>query len=293
MTIATTSASPNPMLLALLNQLSSTASTSSGSGSSTLLATLTATPSTVGTGAPTSLNAPARPALTSGILNLLMQQIENSGTTSAPGTPGTTSGASAAGTSSALATGNPVQALFTAIDSNGNGSISQSELEKFIEAAGGTQTQADALYAQLDPNGSGSVSEATLTADMKALQGHFHHHHGMNGDRGNILAMLASKSPNQLAGNMASAMDSNKDGVVSQSELTNFVAQNGGTSAQANSLFSALDTSGSSTLSTSDFQNLLTNLGFGSYASATNAYTAAAANTGTSTASTSTTALKA
>ncbi len=240
MTIATTSALPNPMLLALLNQLSSTASTRSGSGSSTLLATLTATPSTAGTGAPTSLNAPARPALTSDILNLLMQQIENSGSTSTPGTLGTTSGAGAAGTSSALTTGNPAQALFTATDSNGNGSISQSELEKFIEAAGGTQTQADALYAQLDPNGSGSVSEATLAADMTAFHGHFHHHHGTYGDGGNILAMVPSKSPNQLAGNMVSAVDS-------------------------------------------------TNLGFGSYASATNAYTAAANNTGTSSTSTSTT----
>lgn len=291
MTIATTSASSNPALLALLNQLSAAAAASSSSASSTLASTLSASPSIVGASAPTTLNAPARPALTSDILNLLMQQIASGGPAAA--VPATTSSASTAGSSPALSNGNPVKALFAGIGSNGNGSISQSELEKFIEARGGTQSQATALYAQLDPSGSGSVSEATLAADMKGAHGHFHHHLRMGADGGNILAMLASQSASQLASNMVSAMDSNKDGVVSQSELTSFVTQSGGTTAQANSLFSALDTGGASALTTSDFQRFLNNLGLGSFAAASTAYTAAASNTGTNSMRTSTTGLQA
>jgi Ca2+-binding EF-hand superfamily protein len=51
------------------------------------------------------------------------------------------------------------QNMFTQIDSNGDGSITQSELEQAVTAAGGSTAAADALYAKLDPNGTGSVSE--------------------------------------------------------------------------------------------------------------------------------------
>ena len=295
MTITTTPAASNPSLLALLNQLATTSASSSGMASSTLPATLVAAQSTPGASAPVTLNAPTRPALTSDILFLLMQQVEKGAPAAASGAgmPGATTTPSAPGGNPATASGSPVAALFAAIDSNGNGSISQAELEKFIEAAGGTQSQADALYAQLDPSGSGSVSQATLAADLKSGHGHFHHHHRMDGAGGNILAMLSMQSPAQLASNMVSAMDSNGDGVVSQSELTSYVTQNGGTAAQANSLFSALDTSGASALTPSDFQNLLSHLGVGSFASASNAYMAAAAGTGTGLTSTTSTAVQA
>jgi Ca2+-binding EF-hand superfamily protein len=295
MTITTTSTSSNPLLQALLNQLSATTNTSTGTASSTLASTLVATPSTAGSAAPVTLNAAARPGLTSDILYLLMQQVESgsAGAGSSTGAPASSAAASPVDGAPAAASPSPVQALFAAIDSNGNGTISQSELEKFIEAAGGTQSQADALYAQLDPSGSGSVSEATLAADLKSGHGQFHHHHPLDGRHGNILGMLNTQSPAQLASNMVSAMDSNGDGVVSQTELTNFVTQNGGTAAQANALFSALDTSGSTTLTASDFQNLITNLGLGSFASASNAYLAAASGVSASPVTTATTTVQA
>jgi len=51
------------------------------------------------------------------------------------------------------------QNMFAQIDGNGDGAITQSELEQAVTAAGGDKTGADALFAKLDPNGTGSVSE--------------------------------------------------------------------------------------------------------------------------------------
>jgi Ca2+-binding EF-hand superfamily protein len=55
------------------------------------------------------------------------------------------------------------QNIFTQIDSNGDGAITQSELEQAVTAAGGDKAGADALYAKLDPNGTGSVSAQQFT----------------------------------------------------------------------------------------------------------------------------------
>jgi Ca2+-binding EF-hand superfamily protein len=51
------------------------------------------------------------------------------------------------------------QNMFAQTDLNGDGVITQSELEQSVTAAGGATAGADALYAKLDPNGTGSVSQ--------------------------------------------------------------------------------------------------------------------------------------
>ncbi len=51
------------------------------------------------------------------------------------------------------------QNLLEKIDTDGDGSISKSELESAVTTAGGTTAAADAFYAQLDPNNTSSVSE--------------------------------------------------------------------------------------------------------------------------------------
>ncbi len=197
MTLATTPASSNGALLVLLNQLSATATGGSSLGGSTLASALVATPSTTSPSAPATLNAPARPALSSDILQLLMRQIETG-----PVTSTSSVGAPAA-------------------------------------------------------TGPSSATPAVAT-DLKSGHGHVHRHHPPNGADGNILAMLATQSPSQLAGNMVSALDMN----------------------------------GTNTPSASDFQGLLSNLGNGSFASASQAYTFAA-STSAATAGTTTTAVQA
>lgn len=79
----------------------------------------------------------------------------------AQGWPGASTGASAT-TGASLA-----QNLFSQIDSNGDGSISQTEVEQAVTSAGGTTQGADALYSQLDPSKTGSVSEQQF---LSALQ---------------------------------------------------------------------------------------------------------------------------
>ena len=51
------------------------------------------------------------------------------------------------------------QNLFDQIDTNGDGSVSKSELEQAVSKAGGTTQAADALYSVLDPGNSGGFSE--------------------------------------------------------------------------------------------------------------------------------------
>jgi len=50
------------------------------------------------------------------------------------------------------------QNMFSQTDTNGDGAITQSELEQAVGAAGGGKAGADALFAKLDPNGTGNVS---------------------------------------------------------------------------------------------------------------------------------------
>ncbi len=59
----------------------------------------------------------------------------------------------------ATSTSQLAQDLFAQIDTSGSGSITKTDLEQAVTAAGGTSAAADALYVQLDPNNTGSVSE--------------------------------------------------------------------------------------------------------------------------------------
>jgi hypothetical protein len=67
-----------------------------------------------------------------------------------------------AGSGSNAAGSSPLQiaqTMFSQIDSNDDGSISKTEVEQAVTAAGGTAQGADALFAQLDPGNTGSVSQ--------------------------------------------------------------------------------------------------------------------------------------
>jgi hypothetical protein len=79
--------------------------------------------------------------------------------------------------------------LFSLLDGNGDGGVSQSEFEAAF-GQNGNNTAADAIFAQLDANHDGSVSQAELTNALAAnaqnsggqqIVGHHHHHHGFAG----------------------------------------------------------------------------------------------------------------
>jgi Ca2+-binding EF-hand superfamily protein len=168
------------------------------------------------------------------MLNALMQLTQNSDAAS--------SGASAA---------DPVQQLFSAMDSDGDGEVSQSEMESTVEKFGGTQAQADSLFNSLSQTSASTgtasgISESQMQSALSSAQqahgGGRHHHHHMQGGQAD-----------QVSNTLLQAMDSDDDGAVSQDELTSFVTANGGTAADAASDFAALDTSGSGALTSADF----------------------------------------
>jgi Ca2+-binding EF-hand superfamily protein len=115
------------------------------------------------------------------------------------------------GTSSTQAGGQLAQNLFSQIDSNGDGSISKSELEQAVTKSGGTKEGADALYAKLDPNGTGSVSQQQFSQSLLQAMPHPHHHHHHGGGSD---AASATDSSATGGGSAADALTSlfNADG---------------------------------------------------------------------------------
>jgi Ca2+-binding EF-hand superfamily protein len=225
----------------MLSQLGNTPSTgaistnSDGDGDNSYVSSA----ATIPTGSPNNgLTGPSKAAISDQILALLtkMQSLAtSSGTTGSQPTNASTAIAPA---STAIS---PLSQLISAITTNDDGSISQSEMESYIQNLGGTSSEADALYAGLNQGNSGNLTQAQLSSDLQQAQlgnnpqqaqqagGHHHHHdHGV-------------PSADAVANDFVQAADSNGDGSVSQSEFTNFVTGLGGTTSEATSDFTALD----------------------------------------------------
>ena len=222
MCIAAIGSGQNQLLASLLSRLTTTSSISADSTSASAGAGSCSTDSTTAASG-SGLTGSATAQLSADVLGLLlmMQSDPSSGTANA-------SSSAAASTSTS-----PLSSLVSAIDTDGDGTISQSELETYIEGQGGTQAQADALYAGLDQNGSGNLTQTQLASDLQNAapvhHGHHHHHHG-----------AAGASSGQVGSQLVQAMDSNGDGSVDQSEFESFVTALGGTASQADADFSAL-----------------------------------------------------
>jgi EF hand domain-containing protein len=83
--------------------------------------------------------------------------------------------------------GNPfvtarAQSLFSQLDGNGDGQVSQSEFEN-VFGSDADKSKVDGLFNALDGNGDGSVSLDELTSAAQASHAHHHghHHHGGGG----------------------------------------------------------------------------------------------------------------
>jgi Ca2+-binding EF-hand superfamily protein len=184
-----------------------------------------------------TLTGGAQVRLGSEVLRVLIAMQQEQSATPSQAPSNTVTAPSAASTSSSqggsAAGPDPLQQLFTAMDANGDGGISQSELENYIVKQGGTQGQADALYSVLNQPGANGITEQQLMADLQSGNSsgtaapHAHHHHHM-------------PSADRVAGDLIQAVDTNDDGSVSQSELEGFVTGLGGTKDEADSDYAAL-----------------------------------------------------
>jgi hypothetical protein len=72
--------------------------------------------------------------------------------------------------------------LFSQIDANGDGKISQSEFENALGAGGTNTAQADDVFNKLDANGDGSVSLEEMQKALQGAKGGHHHHHVSGSD---------------------------------------------------------------------------------------------------------------
>lgn len=138
----------------------------------------------------------------------------------------------------------------SAIDTDGDGSISQSEMESYIQGKGGTQSQADALFSALNQNGSGNLTQTQLASDLQsaaASRPHSHHHHHGG-----------PPSADTVASHLLQAMDTNGNGTVDSTEFTNFVTSLGGTVSEGSADFAALDTQNSGSVSANQFSAAIT-----------------------------------
>jgi len=216
------------MLSTLLSKLDTTTTSTSTSIASSDSAT------TTNTDGSNALTGRQKPSLSSMILGVLIgMQASDS--------------ASASSTSAASSSpSDPVQGLFSAMDSDANGTVSQSELEGYIEQKGGSQSEADTLYGMLDTSGSG-ISESQLASDVP--QGPPPSGFG-----------ATTGSASDMSEALLKMFDTNGNGSVSKSEFENVVTSSGGTAAEADTDFAALDTSGSDSVGASDFAHAIEKL---------------------------------
>jgi Ca2+-binding EF-hand superfamily protein len=247
------------MLSTLLNHIDSTQSTSSGSGTSSSTGTSSGFSSS--TQSDTSLTGSTVAQLSSEVLSLLMQmqsQQQSGGCSASQTSNGTT----AAITASASSTTSPVQSLFDSMDSDGNGTVSQSEIENYIEKQGGTKAEADTVFGQLDQNSSaGGLTEQQLALDVQ-----------------NSAPPTQPPSPKALAGFLFKSIDANGDGSITRSELESFVTSSSGTIKEADQIYSNIDSNNSGSISSSQFEQAISTATGSSNVSNSSGTTAASAS---------------
>jgi hypothetical protein len=106
------------------------------------------------------------------------------------------------------------------IDSDGDGSISQTEMEAYEQSVhGNTDTsKADQLFARMDTDGDGSVSADEKTAfDAQMKAHHGHHHHGP--PPGVDQASGQTATPVSTADGQAGEATTNDDGSANLADL--------------------------------------------------------------------------
>jgi Ca2+-binding EF-hand superfamily protein len=229
-----TSAGASQYLAELLSRLNTSSSTTSTSTTTSSTAS-SADCSNAATGA-------QAPTLSDQVIGaLVMMQLQGS-------TP----------SSSSSGSGDPIAQAFSGLDTNGDGTISQSELESAIENAGGTADQADTVFSALGGTSSSGISQDAFKQAAMAgrPEGHHGHHHG---DHGGPPPDAASAS----ASGIFSSIDSNQDGSISSNELSTALSNSTAASASSSSssdMFNAMDSNGDGVVSQNELSSYLDSL---------------------------------
>jgi Ca2+-binding EF-hand superfamily protein len=189
----------------------STSTTASSSNSPSLASVLSSDDSTTG------LSAQTMSAITSLLMDIQSQSAQSS-----------------SGSTGAQGSGQGASDLFSKLDSDSDGSVSQSE---FVSGRPKGMSEADAttLFKSIDSKGTGSISEEQLSAQMQK-----------NGPHG--AGPMGPPPGAQDASDLFSKLDSDSDGSVSQSEFVSGRPKDMSED-DATTLFKSIDTQGTGSIS--------------------------------------------
>lgn len=243
-------------LMSMLSRINSTGATSAASAPADEFGGCSSSSASTATDANTTGTGSAKAQLSGEILALLVKLQQQTGNGSAATSSTSISTVSA---STSIATANdPLSQLMSAMDTDGDGEISQSEMESYVQTnLGGTASQADSLFSALNNGSTGNLTQTQLQSDLQnagppggpgGARGHHHHQRG------------APPSADQVGNDLVTAMDSDGSGGVSQSEFESFVTGLGGTTDQADADFSAFDPNGTGSVDATAFTNAVTAL---------------------------------
>ena len=261
---------PSQILARMLSQLDSTQATNADASTKAAGNTTSTNFAAPEPDASTALTGTDQSRLSDQILALLVRlqqqtpaggsQTANANNGSAPGS-GSTSGSTASA---------PVHALFSAMDSNGDGIVTEAEMENYIQQQGGTQSQADKLFTTLTQNGSSGITENQLASDIaQAQKAHHHHHHHQSAEA--PPSSSGDTSSTDLASQIFGGLDSNQDGTLSAGELTaaglgttdptlSSAASSGASSSNAPNSLASLDSNGDGSVSANEFASFFSSL---------------------------------
>lgn len=222
------------ILSSLLTRLDSASTTSASTGETTTSQTTT----TIGQDA--NLTGATKPSLSGMILGALIGlQGENSEQSS----------------TASDAVGN----LFSSMDADSDGSVSQSELESYLGSVGGTTDQADTLYSLLAGDSEG-ISESEMSSAAPPPPPPGGGGPGGPGGPGGGGPGGPGGTEESSGSDLVSLFDTDDDDAVSENEFTAFMTAHGGTEADAKSVFAALSSDDSDTLTASDFSDAVNSL---------------------------------
>jgi Ca2+-binding EF-hand superfamily protein len=262
---------PSQILARMLSRLDNTQATNADASANAAGNTTSTNFAAPEPDASTALTGTDQSRLSDQILALLVQLQQQTTADASQTTNANNSSAPSSGSTISQ----PVHALFSAMDSNGDGIVTEAEMENYIQQQGGTQSQADKLFATLTQNSSSGISEDQLASDVaQGQKAHHHHHHHEPADAspsssGNTsstgLASQASQASQIFAG-----LDSNKDGTLSAAELTSAgfgttdptlsAASGGASSSNAPNSLASLDSNGDGSVSANEFASLFASL---------------------------------
>ena len=163
------------------------------------------------------------------------------------------------GASSASATEghDPSAQTMAALDTDGDGGITQAELETALSAtpSSSTSDEAASLIEGLDTDGDGAVSQAELTNFMKANMPSPPPMDSASASAPSTAS--ASSSSSDSSSNTFDAIDTNKDGEISKAELDAYLAKTEASGPSASSSGSSSSSTTSSTDASSSFASIM------------------------------------